>query len=97
VPPAGSTTGMGLLDPNYIVLSGTSQAAPHVAGVLALMLQKHPTWSPATLELKVKCTAYKFSDGASYASVTLPGCYGPTSSYDKGFGLVDAYSAVTAT
>jgi serine protease AprX len=80
----GVTTGVGTS--GYVDLSGTSQAAPHVTGVLALMLQKSPTQTPAALEAKIKTTAYKFTDGGAYAA--------SGSHFAKGHGLLDAYAAV---
>lgn len=37
-------------DSTYATLSGTSMAAPHVAGVLAIGLQANPSYSPAQLK-----------------------------------------------
>ncbi|MEO3779205.1 S8 family peptidase [Micromonospora sp. B11E3] len=38
-------------------ISGTSMASPHVAGVVARVLQSNPTWSPATVHSHIVSTA----------------------------------------
>lgn len=84
--------GPGALDlGTFNTISGTSMAAPHVAGIVAQLFQADPTATPAEVERALKVSAHKFTDGAGYE----PGDLG-TTSYDKGHGLVDVVAAVAA-
>lgn len=53
-------TEVGDLDPvdaNYVRVSGTSMAAPQVAGAAALLLQQHPDWTGAQLRAALTSSA----------------------------------------
>ncbi|WP_332878059.1 S8 family peptidase [Massilia sp. S19_KUP03_FR1] len=65
----------------YASYSGTSMAAPHVAGVVALMLSKNPALTPDQVDVVLKSSARAFPAACS-------GC---------GAGIVDATAALSAS
>ncbi|MFP5351185.1 MAG: S8 family serine peptidase [Actinomycetota bacterium] len=81
---------------SYAVMTGTSMAAPHVAGIVAQVLQADPTLTPAAIENLLEDTAYKFAWGSAYGLYTDPTNPDDASSFEKGHGLVDAVAAVQA-
>ena len=87
------TTGLDFVEGgDYNTISGTSMAAPHIAGIVAQLFQDSPGATAAEVEAAIRSTAYKYSFGAPY--VAGPG--GVTTSYDKGAGLVDVVAAANA-
>jgi subtilisin family serine protease len=87
-------------DLDYGTISGTSMAAPHIAGIAAVLFSADPTLTPGEVEQAIKSTAYQFDDGAPYDTVD-PHTTGPDgtaimTSFDKGAGLVDVVEALRA-
>lgn len=65
-------------DDRHISISGTSMAAPHIAGVSALMTQKNPNWTPLEIKSAIRTSAKYLNDDFS----------------KQGYGRVDALAAI---
>lgn len=82
-----STMNSGTTTPstdNYSYSAGTSMAAPHVAGVAALMFSVNPNLTPSQVESILKSSARSFPSGST------------CSTSNCGAGIIDARAAVVA-
>ncbi|RLJ06743.1 MAG: hypothetical protein DRP12_03580, partial [Candidatus Aenigmatarchaeota archaeon] len=70
--------GKECIDDKHVEISGTSMATPHVAGLVALIKQMHPDWTPDEIKMVLRSTAVDL--GYPYP--------------DQGWGRVDATTAV---
>jgi subtilisin family serine protease len=75
----------GLRGEFYQYMSGTSQSAPMVTGVAALLKEAHPGWSPAALKSALMTTTYVEVERADGE---------PADAFDMGAGHIDANRAV---
>lgn len=78
------------IDDGWCVCSGTSAAAPQVAGLVALLLQKHPGLSPMAIKNILENTARDIQVGSGFYDNAAPGWDAAT-----GFGLIDGKAAVS--
>ncbi len=90
-PPDNKNVNVGdVYDPSgFTTADGTSFAAPHTTGTVALLKGLHPTWTPAMLKSTIQGTAqmniHEQADPSKVSSVM-----------ESGSGLIDAEAAVDA-
>ncbi|XAR53811.1 Cucumisin [Bertholletia excelsa] len=92
---------MSALDPilsgnNFALLSGTSMAAPHIAGVAALIKQRNPLWTPSMIASAVATTAIRYGNNGEKIMAEGSDIYSlyPSTPFDFGAGLVNPSRAV---
>nr|KJB22000.1 hypothetical protein B456_004G025300 [Gossypium raimondii] len=94
----------GTDEPNFVgegfaLISGTSMAAPHIAGIAALLKQKHPQWSPAAIKSALMTTSTKLDRAgrplqAQQYSETEAMKLVPATPFDYGSGHVNPRAAL---
>ncbi len=86
-----STLNAGLFEPrgdDYAYYQGTSMAAPHVAGVVSLMLTRNPTLDHAEVLAILQATARSFGSGAGAGTLCTTAICGS--------GIVNARAALAS-
>ena len=74
-------------DGDYFTMSGTSQAAAVVSGVVALMLQADPSLSPDDVKCRLLSTARAAVDSNGAVAYSV---------FQQGAGLIDAMAAINS-
>lgn len=78
------------------MMSGTSMAAPHIAGIAALIKQHNPSWTPSMIASAISTTATKYDNSRD---IILSegfdlGSFYPSTPFDIGAGLVNPARAI---
>ncbi|KAJ7557500.1 hypothetical protein O6H91_05G129100 [Diphasiastrum complanatum] len=74
----------------FNIISGTSMASPHVAGVAALLKNIYPTWSPAAIKSAIMTTASVVNNLNQSITTTLGNKANP---FDFGSGHINPIAA----
>ncbi|KZV45041.1 hypothetical protein F511_30202 [Dorcoceras hygrometricum] len=75
----------------FALISGTSMAAPHIAGIAALIKEKNPAWTPSMIASAMSTTAIKHDNRGEpiMAEGFAPYTLHPAAPFGFGAGLVD--------
>ncbi|KAJ8451052.1 hypothetical protein Cgig2_026861 [Carnegiea gigantea] len=79
---------------NFALVSGTSMATPHVAGVAALIKQKHPDWNPSAIISAIMTTADVADKSGSPIMAQQANQLSQASPFDYGAGAVNPTRAL---
>ncbi|KAG6405341.1 hypothetical protein SASPL_132930 [Salvia splendens] len=79
---------------SFAMLSGTSMATPHVAGIAALIKHKHRTWSPAAITSAMMTTANSTDRTGGPILAQRTSRLNPATPFDLGAGLINPSRAI---
>ncbi|RZC74517.1 hypothetical protein C5167_049993 [Papaver somniferum] len=78
----------------FALVSGTSMATPHIAGVAALIKQKHPTWSPSAITSAMMTTANRTDHFGAPILAQQLNQLTPATPFDYGAGAINPSKAI---
>ncbi|KAI3823852.1 hypothetical protein L1987_05297 [Smallanthus sonchifolius] len=81
---------------NFGLVSGTSMAAPHIAGIAALIKQRYPSWSPSMIASAMATTATTYDNRGEPIMAQGQEIYTlhRSTPFDHGAGLVNPTRAI---
>ena len=83
---AAPADSLGSATQQFAMLSGTSMATPHLAGIAAMVVSANPSWTPAMVRSALMTTAYQTTTSGK----PIPGDDGsPVNAWSTGSGHVD--------